>query len=139
MLGRELESPRLGLIAALLIALSPSEIWYAQEARTYSLLQISLCVALLGLARYLANPKSWSSAFYVCPRRRFSPSTAMITALVFVLACNLAFIGLSSGKNRHFTLKTWFVGWWRNLAFILVALHSSSTSRIKLTPSASAG
>lgn len=36
--GRKLHNPRFGLIAALLFTINPLSIWYAQEARMYSLL-----------------------------------------------------------------------------------------------------
>lgn len=42
-IGRELFSPRVGLVAATLAAISPFHIWYSQEARMYSL----LCLASL--------------------------------------------------------------------------------------------
>jgi hypothetical protein len=37
-LGRSLANPRLGLLAALLMAVSPYQIWHAQDARNYSML-----------------------------------------------------------------------------------------------------
>jgi mannosyltransferase len=45
--GRELGGVRVGLIAALLIAVSPFRVWYSQEARMYALLAL-----LCGLSAY---------------------------------------------------------------------------------------
>ncbi len=53
-LGRELRGPRLGLIAATLLTLSPYAHWYAQDAKMYSLLVLLTIVAtwlLLGALR----------------------------------------------------------------------------------------
>jgi len=57
-LGREIYSLRAGIVAAMLIAVSPLHIWYSQEARMYALL------GLLGLVSYLSlwlasNRQQW--------------------------------------------------------------------------------
>ena len=53
-LGRELFGrSRQALIAALLLALAPVDVFYAQEARAYALQGAALGLALLGLARVL--------------------------------------------------------------------------------------
>jgi 4-amino-4-deoxy-L-arabinose transferase-like glycosyltransferase len=55
-LGRRLFSERAGLIAALLIAVNPLLFWYAQEARSYSLLLLLCSLSLLALVRALEQP-----------------------------------------------------------------------------------
>jgi mannosyltransferase len=47
LIGRRLVSDRVGLIAALLTAVNPFLFWYAQEARSYSLLLLLSAVSLL--------------------------------------------------------------------------------------------
>ncbi|HEX4012129.1 MAG TPA: glycosyltransferase family 39 protein [Solirubrobacteraceae bacterium] len=47
LIGRRLVSDRVGLVAALLTAVNPFLFWYAQEARSYSLLLLLSAVSLL--------------------------------------------------------------------------------------------
>ena len=53
LLGAELATPAAGLVAALLFALAPMQIYYAQEARVYTMLPLAFALALLGLLRFL--------------------------------------------------------------------------------------
>ena len=53
LLGVELATPAAGLVAALLFALAPMQIYYAQEARVYAMLPLAFALALLGLLRFL--------------------------------------------------------------------------------------
>ncbi|MEW5959435.1 MAG: glycosyltransferase family 39 protein [Chloroflexota bacterium] len=57
-LGTRLFSPHLGLIAALLAALSPFQIYYSQEARMYMLLTFLSCLTVLAALRVLSNHPS---------------------------------------------------------------------------------
>jgi uncharacterized membrane protein len=45
------DSPRAGLVAAGLVAVNPFFVWYSQEARSYSLLVLTIALTLLFLAR----------------------------------------------------------------------------------------
>jgi hypothetical protein len=49
-LGRRLAGPAVALMAAALLALSPLDLWYAQEARMYSAVALVAVVMVLGLA-----------------------------------------------------------------------------------------
>jgi len=92
-LGKELGGRTMGLLAALLLALSPSEIWYAQEARTYALLQVTMALTLLGAARYLSPQGSWRNLLTY----GFGAIIAIYchnTAQIFVSALNLVMLGL---------------------------------------------
>ncbi|MFZ4406607.1 MAG: hypothetical protein ACOYOH_04660 [Paracraurococcus sp.] len=55
LLGLEVAGPVAGLLAALLFAVAPMQIYFAQEARVYALLPLAFGVALLGLQRFLAS------------------------------------------------------------------------------------
>src|SRR3954453_9228022 len=59
LLGAELATPAVGLAAALLFALAPMQIYFAQEARVYAMLPLAFALALLGLLRFLraARPR----------------------------------------------------------------------------------
>lgn len=93
-----------GLLAALLLALNPFAIWYAQEARQYALL-LALTLAAGWTYLRLLNRPSW---------RRWWPFT-LVTALsfllhyfafVFVLAQFVHLIGLL--RRRPIALRWWF-------------------------------
>jgi mannosyltransferase len=58
LLGRHLEQRETGLLAALILALSPFHILYAQEARMYALFSLSACLALWALACLLTDPRA---------------------------------------------------------------------------------
>lgn len=55
-LGKEAAGGRTGLLAAALFALSPTQIYYAQETRPYALLLLPLGVMLLACLRWLQRP-----------------------------------------------------------------------------------
>jgi mannosyltransferase len=54
--GRSLATPRIGLVAAALVAVNPFLIWYSQEARAYALLALLTTVSLWLFARARAWP-----------------------------------------------------------------------------------
>jgi len=55
-LAAELRGPFAGLVAGLLMALSPFEVQFAQEARAYTLVSCLVLVALAGLVRIAKEP-----------------------------------------------------------------------------------
>jgi 4-amino-4-deoxy-L-arabinose transferase-like glycosyltransferase len=55
-LGRHLIGRKVGLLAALILALSPFHVWFAQEARMYALLSLNASLAMLALVHLLAAP-----------------------------------------------------------------------------------
>jgi len=120
-LGKELENRSVGLLAALLMALAPTEIWYAQEARAYTLLHAAVAVALLGMARYLGPSRSWSGLLLY----GLGAAGAIYchdTAVLFVLAVNLAVVGLA-WHDRTFISRRDLVRWLgANVAVGLAAL-----------------
>jgi mannosyltransferase len=61
-LGRDLGGYTIGLLAALIFALAPMEIYYAQEARAYALMLLPVGLAMVGVARFLRAPTSLSAA-----------------------------------------------------------------------------
>ncbi len=62
--GRELVSPRAGLVAAALAALCPFMIWYSQEAREYMLLSLLCGLSFLYFARQLNQPSNRNLALW---------------------------------------------------------------------------
>src|SRR5438067_12532779 len=83
LLGRELGSPRVGLVGAGFTASCPLLVWYSQEARAYSLLVFLGALGLLAFLRALEQPvgtrlAAWSAASALA-------LTAHYFALVLVL------------------------------------------------------
>ena len=58
LLGRRLADDRVGLLAALILAVSPFHVALAQEARMYTLLALNASLALYALAWLLTDPRS---------------------------------------------------------------------------------
>ncbi len=58
LIGVRISGVVMGLAAALLLALSPFHIYYAQEARMYTLLTFNAAVAIYALVRLLTDPRA---------------------------------------------------------------------------------
>lgn len=58
LLAREFAAVGVALLAALLFALSPMQVYFAQEARAYALMLLPVGLALLGMARFLREPRA---------------------------------------------------------------------------------
>jgi hypothetical protein len=58
LLGRRLAGRNMGLLAAFILAASPSHVRFAQETRMYTLLTLNASLALLSLARLLTDPRA---------------------------------------------------------------------------------
>jgi len=58
LIGKRLAGVVVGLVAAVLLALSPFNIYFAQEARMYTLLMFNAAVALYALVRLLTDSRS---------------------------------------------------------------------------------
>jgi mannosyltransferase len=121
LIGRRLSGPVMGLIAAVLLAFSPFNIFYAQETRMYTLLAFNAAVAIYALACLLTDPRAaspigsqlrgfpqawrtqrWSSLRTIATDLCwvalivFSAATLLThnTAVFFLLAANLFVLGL---------------------------------------------
>ncbi len=97
-LGRRLLGPTGGVLAALILALSPFHVRFAQETRMYALLTLNASLALLALTHLRRGPRpgaapgtarAWIG--YVV----FTAATMLThhTALLFLLAVNLFALG----------------------------------------------
>ena len=58
LIGKRLSGPVVGLAAAVFLAFSPFNIFYAQETRMYTCLTFNAAVAIYALARLLTDPRS---------------------------------------------------------------------------------
>lgn len=118
LIGRRLSGAGVGLAAALFLVLSPFNLYFAQEARMYTILTFTAAVAIYALVRLLTDRRSanpiGSQVRAVLPVWRSSPirtietdlawvafvvfsAATMLThntALFFLLAANLFVLGL---------------------------------------------
>jgi mannosyltransferase len=131
LLGRHLADDKVGLLAALILAVSPFHVRFAQETRMYTLLTLNASLALYALARLLTDPRSatvplgqqlmgfWQARR--APRRRpflraietdlawlgyvlFTTATLLShnTGILFFAATNLLVLGLLLAKASGF-------------------------------------
>jgi len=101
-LGRYLFTEAVGLISALLLALSPVFINHAQEVRYYSL---SVCLTLAGslfLAHALENPRSWTMRLGWTITRFLAIITVPFNAVL--LAPDFLLVGVKFYKQRRILL-----------------------------------
>ena len=105
-IGRELFDRGCGMLAALVFALSPMQVHYAQEARTYALLSLPVGAVLWALARFMRNDQ----------RRRILCAYAAgaviaiychATAVLFLAACNLVMIAWLIGERSRAAWMRW--------------------------------
>jgi uncharacterized membrane protein len=113
LLGRRLVSPAVGLLAALIVAISPFHVRFAQEARMYSLLMLNASLGLLALThiltdsrraaltpREIATDPAWLAYIVCCAAVLWSHNTAIL----YPAAINLwAFVVLGVGRRRPAT------------------------------------
>jgi mannosyltransferase len=102
--GRRLAGRSVGLLGALLLALSPFHVRFAQEARMYALLTLSTSIALLALVYLLTDPRSATApigrqVLALCrPSRRQSPGRpTQVSVSVRAIGTDLAWIAYALG------------------------------------------
>lgn len=116
-LGRTIRDHRLGVVSALLFAISPFQVWYSQEARAYSLLTLGATSAMLGIAHLLRHPErsgslrgeGWAWLSYV-----LGTTVALLahnTAVFLPIGANMLMLGWwwrHEGRPRGF-VRTWLL------------------------------
>ncbi|HYZ23639.1 MAG TPA: glycosyltransferase family 39 protein [Rhodopila sp.] len=98
------------LLAALLFAIAPMQIYYAQEARVYALTLPLACLVLLGMARYVQAPRAGHLMLYGVSGV-ISVYLHNICAILLA-SCNLAFLTMLSGRRPAVTwpmLRAWII------------------------------
>lgn len=109
-LARELFGRRVAVTATWLSAASPLLVWYAQEARDYSLLVAAVLLGLVGLALCLPRPRPHSWALFVLGTI-IGLYTHYVGALAPILQAVLA-VGLVSARRAvPSTLGLMLLGW----------------------------
>ena len=100
-LGRMIRDHRLGIVSALLFAISPFQVWYSQEARGYSLLTFGATSAMLGVAYLLRHPE-----------RSGSLRGAGWSWLSYVLGTTVALLAHNTAVFLPIGANVLMLGWW---------------------------
>ena len=100
-LGRTIRDHRLGIVAALLFAISPFQVWYSQEARGYSLLTLGATSAMLGVAYLLRDPE-----------RSGSLRATGWAWLAYVLGTTVALLAHNTAVFLPIGANMLMLGWW---------------------------
>lgn len=128
-LGRSLGNQQLGLIAALLLAISPINIQYSQEARGYTLLTLAVTLVILGLVGLLSDPEgskmpigqAFIQNLFSKPSsdsRNRAKLTTDLAWLVYIIGLSLAFYAHSTAVFLPVISSIGvFIFWMRNLRF----------------------
>jgi 4-amino-4-deoxy-L-arabinose transferase-like glycosyltransferase len=107
----------IGLLSALLLAVAPLHVWYAQEARMYALVTLlGLCAVLLAV-RSAAQERIWSLLGYV-----LAATAALLvdqTALLPLLLANLLWVWIWMRHKQSGAAGSWQLVRWVGLQLIV--------------------
>jgi mannosyltransferase len=101
LLGKHIAGRRLGLMAALLLALNPFHVWFSREVRNYSLAMLFTLLVVYFFLRLLRGKRAWSW---------FTLASAMaFVSHYFCLLLPLAQFGyfLLNFRRRHRLFRRW--------------------------------
>jgi mannosyltransferase len=141
LLGREFGGKSLALAAALLCALCPMSVYFAQEARVYALLMLASSVALWAAAMFQRDSRSWKAVWWYV----LSATLCLylhVTGLLFVAACTgavwmaLLSNGVSTGRARSKWLALNGLVLLLGLPYYLHVFAASQTGVINYVPAA---
>ncbi|HTT78650.1 MAG TPA: glycosyltransferase family 39 protein, partial [Stellaceae bacterium] len=117
--GREAEGRQTGIAAGLLLALSPFDVQYGQEARSYTLVTMLILVAMWGLVRLARDPATAARPLRFdwrppAPWLAYCAGTAaaldvLNVAAGWLVAANLAALVMAcrAGDGRRAFLRNW--------------------------------
>jgi uncharacterized membrane protein len=118
MVGRQLFDKEVGLVGALILALSLFNIQYSQESRTYSLMVLLTLLSIYFFLRFLQRSTVVSSAGYVL----FTTLLVYthLYGLFVVIAQNIYIVSVTLLLKR----RTYRLGHWATLQVIVAALFA---------------
>lgn len=103
-LAKELYDEEVGLLSAILLCVSPYSIYYAQEAKMYSMLWFLGAVSFLFLYRYVKSNKKKDLFIYVITT--VLSIYTMYIGILFIIVSNITFLWLAKIKR----IKIWLLG-----------------------------
>ena len=108
LLGRELLGKPQGVLGALLLALCPMSLYFAQEARVYALFTLATSVALWAAAVFQRDPRSRKAVVFYALFGTFC-LYLHATGVLFVVACGgtVGLFLLTRGVRGRRTLLKW--------------------------------
>jgi mannosyltransferase len=119
LIGRTLGGWRAGLMAGLLLALSPLQVQYGQEARSYTFVILMMAIGLLGLVELARDPRG-ASLPWRSPGARLAPwviytlgtvgaLNVLSTAFFWLISANIAAVAIVADRtvDRRRFLKRW--------------------------------
>src|SRR5665213_403417 len=113
-IGRDAAGPRSGAAAGLLMALSPFEVQFGQEARSYALVSCLILVALWGLVRLARDPDAAArhlsrGAWIAYGLGTASALAVLNVAIPWLLASNLTAVAIAcrASNARRAFLRKW--------------------------------
>ncbi len=114
LIASEMRSPRAGLLAGLLMALSPIDVQFAQEARSYTMLSCLVLVALWGLMRIVrarGEARDTRAGWLAYALGTVGALNVLVAGAVWWLASNLAmlFALLRRPEPRAATVRLWLI------------------------------
>jgi 4-amino-4-deoxy-L-arabinose transferase-like glycosyltransferase len=130
-IGRGVAGWRAGAVAGLLMALSPFEVQFGQEARSYTLVTCLIMTALWGLVRLAQEPEAAATPLRAIGARHgawlaYGLGTAaaldvLNVAIPWLIAANLGAIAIArrAGEKKRSFWRNWF---WVQLCILAVWL-----------------
>lgn len=119
-IGRRSGGWRVGLLAGLLMAFSPIQVQYAQEARPYALMMLGIVIALKGLVELALDPAAAGAPIGAPATRRawglyligtLTAINVLSAALPWLIvgAVAAAALALQPGMDRRQFLRNWVI------------------------------
>ncbi len=157
-IGGRAAGPRSGLIAGLLMAVSPFAVQFGQEARSYTLVSCLILTALFGLVRLAQEPiaaaRAWRrggtlrGAWAAYCLGTAAALNVLNVAVPWLIAANLAALVIAqrAGGARRAFLLNWglaqlliLASWLPSIAFVYIASKGAVLDGAGWAPAVSAG
>jgi mannosyltransferase len=128
LIGRSLGGWRAGLVAGLLLALSPLQVQYGQEARSYTFVILMMAIGFFGLVEIARDPRG-ASLPWGAPGARLTPwvlytagtlgaLNVLSTAFFWLISANIAAIAILT--DRSIDRKRFLIRWLVAQAIVLL-------------------
>jgi mannosyltransferase len=135
LIASETRAPRAGFVAGVLMALSPFEVQFSQEARSYAMVSAFVLLALWGLVRIAkaettAAPQSPRSGWIAYAVGTIGALNLLLLSIIWLLASNLAMTAIAArARSRGRLVRNWLITQTIILAAWLPALIAIGLAR----------